>query len=101
MRGSLGARLRGIDSFLVARDDVIVDAVLGVRRSGIPVEALRIRFIFGEESFGSVLAMEPQLACLWMLECECGDLAGRGDFFHDRLGLALIPGPGIAKPNCR
>src|SRR6266571_2223565 len=96
-----GRRLRGIHSIFVSRYDVIVDAVLGVRRPRIPVEALRMRCIFGEESVGSVQAMEPELACLRMLECKGGDFAGRINFFHDGLSLALIPGPGIAVPNCR
>src|SRR2546429_5172055 len=66
-----------------------------------PVEALSIRFIFGEEGLGGILAMEPELAGFRMLEGEGADFAGSVDLFYDRLGLALIPGPGIAVPNCR
>src|SRR5436309_4787828 len=67
----------------------------------IPTEALGIRFIFGEEGLGGILAMEPELASFRMLECESADFAGKVDLFYDRLGLALIPGPGIAEPNGR
>src|SRR6266403_1470881 len=66
-----------------------------------PVEALGICFIFGEEGLGGILAMEPELAGFGMLKCKCGDLAGNVGLFYDRLGLALIPGPGIAEPNDR
>src|SRR5713226_2953083 len=101
VRGRLRPGLCGIHGIFVSRDDVVVDTVLGVRRPRMPVEALGIRFIFGEEGLGGILAMEPEVAGFRMLECEGADLAGSVDLFYDRLGLALIPGPGIAVPNCR
>src|SRR6266571_4362188 len=48
VRSSLSARLRWIHCIPVANDDVVVDAVLGIRWPGMSVEALRIRFIFRE-----------------------------------------------------
>src|SRR6266849_943102 len=101
MRSSLCPRLCWIHCIPVASDDVVVDAVLGIRWTGMSVEALRIRFIFGEECLGRILAMEPKPASIRMLKCKCGDFARSIDLFYDWLAPALIPGPGVAEPNCR
>ena len=98
VRGGLGPGLGGVDRLAAARDDVLVEGVLGVgRRVGLAPETAGIALVLGEEQLRGAIAVEPVLAELMVR----GSHDAGSHFAQQRLRLVCVPGPGVAEPERR
>src|SRR5262245_51263990 len=67
MRGSLGARARGIDRILASANDELVEGIFDVRRGiGLAPETGGVGVVLGEQRFRGALVVKHIVAEVWM-----------------------------------
>ncbi len=99
VRCRLGAAALRIHGLAATVHDVIVDAVLHVRRAVRRIrDALRIGLILCEQQFDRILAVNESLAELRMIGADAAAVRARGDLAQHRRLVAVRPGPGVAEP---
>src|SRR5215469_3419080 len=102
LSGHFRAHETGIDSGLVAVDDVLMESVFYVRRAILGVEeARKVCFVFREEQIGAAGAEQPALAILPVLQLDATAPRNAGSISRHGTTQVLAPRPGIAKPELR
>src|SRR5262249_8725572 len=99
MRRDLGAFLFRVHGHFLAVDDVVIDAVLDIRRPvGDAEDPLAISLVLGEEQRRFPIAVEVSLPQFGINGLDDTELRSASDLVQTRAIGAPLPGPLVAEP---